>query len=128
MKYNNTETLRDGKDIEISKKKTINLKVKKTFGIVPGKYKLKQILDKLHTEIRFIAEGLDQTTVTYDKESDRVVITGNQKKLLISSYTKHSILQLLGYANQIRTNKDQYLLKKKLLKVTDKVHILLQVH
>ena len=54
---------------------------------------------------------MEQTTVTYDKESDRVVITGNQKKLLISSYTKSSILPLLGYANQIRTNIDEYLLK-----------------
>ena len=55
--------------------------------------------------------GLDQTKVIYDKQSDRVVITGNQKKLLISSYTKISILPLLGYANQIRTNKDEYLLE-----------------
>ena len=31
--------------------------------------------------------------------------------MLISSYTTNSILPLLGYANQIRTNKDEYLLK-----------------
>ena len=32
--------------------------------------------------------------------------------MLILSYTKkHSILPLLGYANQIRTNNDEYLLK-----------------
>ena len=31
--------------------------------------------------------------------------------MLISSYTKNSILPLLGYANQIRTNKDEHLLK-----------------
>ena len=69
----------------------INFKVKKIFGIVPGKFKLKQILDKFQTEIRVVEAGLDQTTVTYDKESDRVVITGNQKKLLISSYTKKKL-------------------------------------
>ena len=30
---------------------------------------------------------------------------------LISSYTKHSVLPLLKYANQIKTNKYEYLLK-----------------
>ena len=55
--------------------------------------------------------GFNQTNVPYDKISDRVVITGNQQKLLISSYTTSSILPQLEYANQIRTNKFEYLLK-----------------
>ena len=54
---------------------------------------------------------MDQTTLIYDKESDRVVITGNEKKLLITSYKQTSILLLFWYANQIKTNKDEYLLK-----------------
>ena len=29
-------------------------------------YKIKQILDKLQTQIRAIGAGLDKTTVTYD--------------------------------------------------------------
>ena len=33
----------------------------------------------LQTEIRAIEAGLDQTKVSYDKESDRVVISDNQK-------------------------------------------------
>lgn len=90
---------------------TIDFKVKKTFGIIPKKYKLIEILDKLQSEIREIGSGLDQTRVTYDKESDRVVISDHQKKLLISSYSNNSILPMLGFANNIRTNKDEYLLK-----------------
>ena len=34
-----------------------------------------------------------------------------RKKLLISSYTKSSVLPLLRYANKIRTNKYEHLLK-----------------
>ena len=45
----------------------INFKVKRTFKIVKGKYKLKKIFDKLQSEIRSIREGLDKTIVTYDK-------------------------------------------------------------
>ena len=84
----------------------VDFKVKKTFTVVPGKYKLKEILDKIQTEIRSIGAGLEQTTVTYDKENDRVVINGQTKKLLISSYNKNSILPLLGFGNDIRTNRD----------------------
>ena len=89
----------------------INFKVKRTFGIVPGKYKLKEIFDKLQSKTRSIGEGLDQTIVTYDKELDRVVIQQNRKKLLISSYTKNSILPMLGFTNKIKTNIDTYILK-----------------
>ena len=94
-----------------NKRITINFKVKNTFGIVPGKFKLKIILDKLQTKIRGIGDGLDQTKVTNDKDSDRVVISDNQKQLLISSYIKNSTLPVLGFAYKIRTNKDEYLLK-----------------
>ena len=42
----------------------INFKVKRTFGIVRGNYKLKEIFDKLQSEICRIGEGLDKTIVT----------------------------------------------------------------
>ena len=104
----------------------INFKVKRTFGIVPGKYKLKEIFDKLQSEIRSIGEGLDQTIVTYDKELNRVVIQQNQKKLLISSYTKNSSLPMLGFTNKIKTNKDIYILKTPLQIMTE-LHLFLQI-
>ena len=85
--------------------------MKRTFGIVPGKYKIIEIFDKLQSEIRSIGDGLDQTIVTYDKELNRVVIQQNQQNLLISSYTKNFILLMLGFTNEIKTNKDTYILK-----------------
>ena len=85
----------------------INFKVRKTFGIIPNKYKLKELLEKLQTEIRSVGLGLQNTRVLYDRDTDRVTITGNQRKFMISSYNKNSLLPMLGFANQITTNKQE---------------------
>ena len=58
-------------------------------------------------EIRSIGPYLQNTRVFYDRDSDRVTITGNERKLLISSYSKNSLLPMLGFANQIITNKQE---------------------
>ena len=44
----------------------------------------------------------------YDRDTDRVTITGNQRKFMISSYNKNSLLPMLGFANQITTNKQEW--------------------
>ena len=66
----------------------VKFRVKRTFGIVPGKYKLKEILDKLQREIRSIGTGFENAKVEYNKETDRVNISEINKQLLISSYKK----------------------------------------
>ena len=85
----------------------VDFKVRKTFGIIPNKYKLKELLEKLQTEIRSVGLGLQNTRVLYDRDTDRVTITGNQRKFMISSYNKNSLLPMLGFANQITTNKQE---------------------
>ena len=85
----------------------VNFRVRKTFGIIPAKYKLKELLEKLQTEIRSVGHGLQNTRVLYDRDTDRVTITGNTRKFMISSYTKNSLLPMLGFANQITTNKQE---------------------
>ena len=42
------------------------------------------------------------------KIKDRVTITETTRKLLISSYTKTSILPMLGFTNDIKTNRDNW--------------------
>ena len=74
---------------------------------IPNKYKFKELLEKLQTEIRSVGLGLQNTRVLYDRETDRVTITGNQRKFMISSYNKNSLLPMLGFANQIITNKQE---------------------
>ena len=86
----------------------VKFRVKKTFGIVPGKYKLKEILDKLQREIRGMGTAFENAKVEYNKDSDRVSISEINKQLLISSYTKSSIFPMLGYANDTKTNKDNF--------------------
>ena len=85
----------------------IDFKVRKTFGIIPHKFKLKELLEKLQTEIRSVGHGLQNTRVLYDKDTDRVTITGNQRKFMISSNSKNSLLPMIGFANQIITNKQE---------------------
>ena len=80
--------------------------VKKTFGIVPGNYKLTEILNKLQTEIRRIGAGFEGAQVNYNKDTDRVYVTETRRKLLISSYTKTSMLPMLGFTPENITNKD----------------------
>ena len=87
---------------------TVKFRVKKTFGIVPGKYNLTEILDKLQREIRSIGAGFENAKVQYNKDKDRVIITETTRKLLISSYTKTSILPMLGFTNDIKTNRDNW--------------------
>ena len=89
-------------------KHKIEFNVKKTFGIIPNKYKLKDILEKLQVEIRSNGAHAQNTRVTYDKDTDRVTISGNQRKLMISSYSKTSLLPMLGFANQIITYKKKW--------------------
>ena len=86
----------------------VKFRVKKTFGIVPGKYKLNEILNKLQTEIRSIGSGFVRAQVQYNKDTDRVSITETTRKLLISSYTKTSILPMLGFTHDLKTNKDDW--------------------
>ena len=89
----------------------IQFRVKKTFGIVPGKYKLNEILNKLQTEIRSIGAGFENALVQYNKDTDRVSVSETTRKLLISSYTKTSILPMLGFSNDIKTNKDNWYIR-----------------
>ena len=85
----------------------VDFKVRKTFGIIPNKYKLKKLLDKLQTKIRSVRLGLQNTRVAYDKDTDRVTITGNTQKFMILSYSKNSLLPMFGFGNQIITNKNE---------------------
>ena len=75
---------------------------------MPGKYKLKDILDKLQREIRGIGPEFANAKVEYNKDTDRVSISEINKQLLISSYTKASIFPMLGYGNDSKTNKDNF--------------------
>jgi hypothetical protein len=86
----------------------VKFRVERTFGIVPGKYKLKEVLDKLQREIRTIGTEFENAKVEYNKETDRVHISEINKKLLISSYSKTSIFPMLGYENDIKTNRDNF--------------------
>ena len=64
-------------------KTRVNFKVRKTFGIIPNKYKLKELLDKLQTEISSVVSGLQNNRVLYDKDTNRVTITRNTRKFMI---------------------------------------------
>jgi hypothetical protein len=86
----------------------VKFRVKKTFGIVPGQYKLNELLIKLQTEIRSIGTGFEDAKVEYNKDLDRVTISETTRKLLISSYSKNSIFPMLGFANDVKTNRDNW--------------------
>ena len=99
----------DGKIITRYSKVRVNFKVRITFGIIPNKYKLKELLEKLQIEIRSFGLELQSTKVVYNKDTDRVTITGNTQKFMIFSYSKNSLLPMLGYTNQIITNRNKML-------------------
>jgi hypothetical protein len=73
---------------------------KKSLKLVPGRYDTKAIIALLQENIRTIAPDVAETIVSYDSELNRVKISGNKRKLVLSCLENTLFFKLFGFQSQ----------------------------
>jgi hypothetical protein len=73
---------------------------RKSLKLVPAHYDVKETIALLQENIRTIGPDVAATIVTYDTERNRVKISGNKRKLLLSCLENSIFFKLLGYQSQ----------------------------
>lgn len=86
---------------------------KKSLKLVSGHYDVKAIIALLQESIRTIGPDAADTIVSYDTERNRVKISGNKRKLLLSCSKNSIFFKVLGYQSQTKKflNQNPYRLK-----------------
>jgi len=93
-----------GRTVTKIDRQTICYTPKVSFTVVPGQYDLKSLIGLLQKHIREVGSGCENTIVAFSSDRNRVKISENMRKMLISCYKKNSLFKLLGFRNQTGNN------------------------
>jgi hypothetical protein len=72
----------------------------KLFTIPMAEYDIKSLLEFMQENVRAIKNGLENIMFRYDYDKKRISVSGQTRTFYIFTYTRDSILDLLGFGSQ----------------------------